>query len=198
VDFARSADARVQAVAIATPVSSHFELAMRALQLYAPETDKAAYRKSVEQAGAWLATAKPKVTDDRSWRVLGLAWTGKYKAAMQSAVKELLAVQHADGGWSDIDSMESSAYSTGKSLVALHTAGMPESDPAFRRGIKFLLDTQQENGSWYVKTRALAFQPFFDADFPHGYDQYISAAGSNWATMALTLGSPKKMAKAPR
>jgi len=44
-------------------------------------------------------------------------------------------------------------------------------------------------GSWYVKTRALAFQPWFDAGFPHGYDQWISAAGTNWAAMALTLVS---------
>jgi hypothetical protein len=42
-----------------------------------------------------------------------------------------------------------------------------------------------------VKTRALAFQPWFDAGFPHGYDQWISAAGTNWATMALALALPE-------
>jgi Prenyltransferase and squalene oxidase repeat len=66
----------------------------------------------------------------------------------------------ADGGWSDLDSMESSAYATGKALVALRTAGLSVSDAAYERAVRFLLKTQQEDGSWYVRTRAMAFQPF--------------------------------------
>ena len=73
------------------------------------------------------------------------------------------------------------------SLVALHEAGVPASDPAYKRGVDFLLATQQEDGSWFNKTRALGFQPYFDGSFPHGYDQFISAAGTSWAAMALTL-----------
>ena len=65
------------------------------------------------------------------------------------------------------------------------------SGAAYQRGVQFLLKTQQDDGSWYVKTRALAFQPWFDAGFPHGYDQWISAAGTNWAAMALTLALPE-------
>ena len=86
--------------------------------------------------------------------------------------------------------MESTAYATGKSMVALHIAGLPASHPAYRRGIKLLLKTQQEDGSWYVQTRALAFQPWFDAGFPHDHDQWISAAGTNWAAMALACALP--------
>ncbi|PYU94591.1 MAG: hypothetical protein DMG08_07215 [Acidobacteria bacterium] len=48
---------------------------------------------------------------------------------------------------------------------------------------------QLEDGSWYVKTRALGFQPYFDNGFPHGVDQWISGAATGWATMALTLAS---------
>jgi hypothetical protein len=86
--------------------------------------------------------------------------------------------------------MESTAYATGKSLVALHTAGLPVSDPAYKRGIKWLLSHQQQDGSWWVQTRALAFQPSFDAGFPHEHDQWISSAATNWAAMALTLALP--------
>ena len=85
--------------------------------------------------------------------------------------------------------MESSAYATGKSLNALQTAGLPASDAAYGRAVKYLLTTQQEDGSWYVKTRAMAFQPYFDAGFPHGFDQWISAAGTSWATVALSQAS---------
>jgi hypothetical protein len=78
----------------------------------------------------------------------------------------------------------------------LQTAGLAPSDAAYKRAVGYLLNTQQEDGSWYVKTRALTFQPYFDAGFPHGFDQWISAAGSSWATMALSLASPQRTAMA--
>jgi N-acyl-D-amino-acid deacylase len=110
--------------------------------------------------------------------------------AKAAAMRELLANQKPDGGWSDLPSMESTAYATGKSLVALRTAGLPSSSAAYQRGVRWLLAHQDKDGSWYVKTRALGFQPMFDAGFPHGYDQFISAAGTNWAAMALTMSLP--------
>jgi squalene cyclase len=164
-------------------------LSMRALQLYAPKVEKAAYDKSIQLAAAWMASAQPKNNDDRGWRVLGLAWAGKDKGATQKAMRELLAAQRADGGWSDLDSMESNAYATGKALFALQTAGLSPSEAAYQRAVRFLLSTQQEDGSWYVRTRAMAFQPYFDAGFPHGFDQWISATGTSWATLALSSAS---------
>jgi len=67
---------------------------------------------------------------------------------------------------------------------------LPASDAAYRRAIQFLLKTQLEDGSWHVKTRALAIQPYFDAGFPHGFDQWISAAATSWATYALAQSAP--------
>jgi ankyrin repeat protein len=166
-------------------------VSMRALQLYAPKTSRAVYEKSIRLAAAWLAKAQTANNSDRAWRLTGLAWAGKDKAATQKAVQELLAAQRPDGGWSDRPTMESSPYATGLSLVSLHIGGLPVSDPAYQRGVKFLLATQEEDGSWYTKTRALAFQPYFDAGFPHGYDQWMSAAGTSWAAMALTLALPE-------
>jgi hypothetical protein len=166
-------------------------LSMRALQLYAPKTGGKTYQKAVQLAATWLAQAQSFNNDDRGWRLAGLAWAGAEKAATQNAMQELLAAQSPDGGWSDLPSMQSTAYATGKSLVALQIGGLPTSDAAYQRGIKFLLTTQQQDGSWYVKTRALAFQPWFDAGFPHGYDQWISAAGTGWASMALALALPE-------
>lgn len=164
-------------------------ISMRALQLYAPKADKASYDQAIQLAASWMAKAKSTNNDDRSYRLLGMAWYGKDKDATQKAMRELLAKQKPDGGWSDLDSMQSSAYATGKSLNALQTAGLPASDAAYGRAVKYLLTTQQEGGSWYVKTRAMAFQPYFDAGFPHGFDQWISAAGTSWATVALSQAS---------
>jgi hypothetical protein len=166
-------------------------IAMRALQLYPPTMQASAYQKSVEAAAVWLATARSRNTDDMTWRLLGLAWASKDRQAIEEAKRELLATQRSGGGWSDIKSMDSSVYATGKALVALQTAGLPVTDDSYRRGVQFLLRTQEVDGSWYVKSRALAFQPYFDAGFPHGFDQWISAAGTSWATMALALATPE-------
>jgi ankyrin repeat protein len=173
-------------------------VSMRALQLYAPKTDKAGYDQAIQLAASWIAKARPLNNDDRGWRVLGLAWAGTNNGEMQAAMKELIAKQRADGGWGDLESMSSTAYGTGKALYALQTAGLPPADAHYQRAVQFLLKTQLEDGSWHVTTRAMGFQPFFDAGFPHGFDQWISAAGSNWATMALTQAAQPKRTIASR
>jgi ankyrin repeat protein len=160
-------------------------VSMRALQLYAPKIAQADYARSVELAASWIAKAKATNNEDRGYKLLAAAWYGKDKEAIRKAIAELLAKQRPDGGWSDIDSMQSSAFATGKSLYALQIAGLPATDAAYRRAVQYLLETQLEDGSWYVQTRAMAFQPHFDAGFPHGFDQWISAAGTSWAVVAL-------------
>ena len=166
-------------------------LALRALQLYAPGMAKAAAEKAVRMGSGWLSVAKSANNQDKIWRLMGLAWAGIDRTAIQQAGQELRVAQRTDGGWSDFPSMESNAFVTGESLVALHVGGMPASDPLFQKGVQFLLKSQQTDGTWYVRTRALAFQPWFDAGFPHGHDQWMSAAGTNWAALALTLALPE-------
>jgi len=36
-----------------------------------------------------------------------------------------------------------------------------------------------------VKTRSLPFQPYFETGYPYDHDQWISAAGAAYATMAI-------------
>lgn len=165
-------------------------LTMRALQLYAPKAIQAEAAKSIQLAGVWLANTEPKSFEDRTWRVMGLAWSGANKDAANAAMRAVAALQRPDGGWSDMPTMASNAYTTGRALVALQIAGLPVSGPAYQRGVKYLLNTQLEDGSWYVSSRALGFQPYFDNGFPHGVDQFVSNAGTDWATMALALAAP--------
>ena len=87
--------------------------------------------------------------------------------------------------------LASDAYATGSVLVSLHLAGAVDTDhPAYRRGLDFLIRTQREDGSWYVKSRSRPFQTYFESGFPHGPDQFISAAASGWAVAALALACP--------
>jgi hypothetical protein len=113
-------------------------------------------------------------------------WGGGSREAIRKAAQQLLALQKPEGSWSQAENLAPDAYATGQALVALsESRAIPSASPAFRRGIQYLLNSQLEDGSWYVRTRALAIQPYFDSDFPHGADQFISAAATNWATMAL-------------
>jgi ankyrin repeat protein len=169
---------------------SNTALSMRALQFYAPVVSRVESEKAIQMAGAWLAKSQAKTNEDRTYKVFGLAWAGQEKGALQKAMKELLDTQRADGGWSDIATTSSTAYATGEAMVALHEAGLPVTDPAYQRGVQYLLSTQLEDGSWYIKTHSQAVQPYFDVGFPHGVDQWISACGTSWATMALALASP--------
>ncbi len=96
-------------------------------------------------------------------------------------------MQRADGGWGQVPTLGTDAYATGQALVALRESrAIAIKRPAYQRGVQFLTNSQLEDGSWYVRSRAPAFQPYFDSDFPHESDQFISAAATNWASMALT------------
>jgi hypothetical protein len=140
----------------------------------------------VRRGATWLATASTRSNEDLAFKLLGLAWGRAQKTSVQTAGRALVAAQRLDGGWAQLASMESDAYATGQALVALADGGvLTPGDPVYTRGVQFLLKTQFENGSWLVRTRALPLQPLFEIGFPHGRDQWISAAATNWAAMAL-------------
>jgi len=163
-------------------------MAIRSLTAYAPSGLRDEYSKKVSRASAWLRGVKPGTTDDRIWQLQGLAWA---KADGVEPVRQaLIAEQRADGGWAQLAGLASDAYATGRALIALHDAGVPVSDETFQRGIRYLLRTQQADGSWHIKTRSFPLQQPNDAGFPHGVDQWISAAGTSWAVMALSLAIP--------
>jgi ankyrin repeat protein len=165
-------------------------LSLRSLRAYAPAMFKADDERAVQRGAAWLASARPKSTEDHVYQVLGLAWAGGNDAAMRKAAAALVALQRADGGWGQIPSLASDAYATGQALTALAASGaMKTSDPVYEKGVRFLLGTQLQDGSWYVRTRTVPIQPYFDSEFPHGPDQFVSAAATNWATMALALAA---------
>jgi hypothetical protein len=105
-----------------------------------------------------------------------------------------MAEQRADGGWGQRESMACDAYATGQSLYALQAAGIKPSNPAYQKGVKFLLATQKDDGSWFVASRSAKFQPYFESSFPHGHDQWISSAATSWAAAALAHALDSKPA----
>jgi hypothetical protein len=162
--------------------------AVRALQTYSIPARRPEFDARIAKAEAWLQRAKPASTDDYAMRLLGLAWTGAPKEDIARAGRELLVLQREDGGWSGNRYLSSEAFSTGEALVALVQSGaVAGANVAYRRGLDFLLSTQYSDGSWYVRSRAIKFQPYFESGFPFGHDQWISAAGTAWAAQAIAL-----------
>jgi squalene cyclase len=159
---------------------------IRALQAYAPKSRRAEFEAAIQRGSAWLKMAKPATNEDRVFQILGLVWADGDIDTIRAKARELIAEQRPDGGWSQHASIASDAYATGQALVALRESGaVAVTDNAYQRGVNFLLSSQMEDGSWYVRSRSIPFQRYFESGFPHGPDQWISVAATNWAVMAL-------------
>ena len=174
-------------------------LAVQTLHLYMPtQLNKETADRSA-RAKAWLLTAEPHSTEDSTFRLFGLYWSDATAAECSRAAQDLLALQRSNGGWGEIPHMTPDAYSTGEALVALHEAGgVPVTDPAWRKGLLYLLSTQESDGSWHVHTRMLSpanvSPPYFESGFAYGHDQFLSTAATSWAATALMLTLPKTAA----
>lgn len=166
--------------------------AVRGLRTFTPQDNTATGDQRLTAARKWLVSAKAKDTEDRVFRLLGLHASGASADEVSAAAKELLATQEKDGGWAQNVWRFSDAYATGSALYALHTGGLKTDDPAYARGLAFLLGTQLDDGSWHVRTRSRPVQTYFESGFPHGKDQFISCAATGWATAALALACEKK------
>jgi hypothetical protein len=161
--------------------------AVRAIQLYRTPGRKSEFNKRIANARQYLRQATPVTTEEQVSRMLGLYWAGAKQEEVMEAARVLLAAQREDGGWAQLATLTSDAYATGRVLTAMVEAGgMKTADAAYQRGASYLLSTQYDDGSWLVKTRAYPFQPLKDHGFPHGRDQWISAAATSYAAMALT------------
>jgi ankyrin repeat protein len=162
-------------------------VAVRGLTLYPLPGRRKELVETLNRARRWLLAIPANTGEERGMRLMGLAWTKASRKDLDAAVREIRLRQRADGGWSQLDYRTSDAYATGISLYALHEAGLPVTAEAYRKGVAYLLKNQYADGSWLVKTRAYPVQPFFESGFPFGPHQWISAAGTSWASIALAL-----------
>jgi hypothetical protein len=145
-------------------------------------------RAALAKAMTWLAGTKlPNNLQDKVFQVLLAARSGKPREQMQTTIDELLALQRADGGWSQKPEMASDAYATGQTLYVLALAGYTPERPEIQRAIDFLVATQKPDGSWPMTSRATP-------DGRPGSAKLltpITCAASAWATLGLARLVPK-------
>jgi hypothetical protein len=162
-----------------------FTAAIRGLSTYGPPGLRSEVEASTHRALTFLRAASPQSTQDEAFKLLGLVWSKVPPSEIEAQANRVLALQREDGGWAQLPTMRTDAYATGQALHALHAAGIAPRDAGYRRGTEYLLRTQLEDGSWFVRSRAFGFQRYFETGFPHGADQFISASATAWAVIAL-------------
>ena len=151
-----------------------------------PESQRAALTKAI----AWLDAAKPSdIHQDKVLKLLTGIRSAKPRKTMQTTIDELLALQRADGGWSQtVPELKSDAFATGQTLYVLSLAGFTAVRREIKRGIDFLVATQRPDGSWPMISRSTP-------DGSPGSSKLltpITCAASSWATLGLARLAPKK------
>ena len=152
----------------------------------APESQHAALAKAI----AWLSAAKSSdLHQDKALKLLVAARNRKPRETMQATIDELLALQRADGGWSQtVPEPRSDAFATGQTLYALSLAGYNAERAEIKRGIDFLVATQSTDGSWPMVSRSTP-------DGSPGSSKLLSpivCTASSWATLGLSRLVPRE------
>jgi ankyrin repeat protein len=166
-------------------------LAIQAIKHYGWGGRKAEFDAVVDRGRKWLWSVKAETTEEATFQLLGLHWAGEPAEKLAGLTKALLSQQRKDGGWTQLPTLETDAYATGQVMYALARATKhPTTSREWQQGLRYLLSTQADDGSWHVVSRAVPFQPTLDSGFAHRRDGWISAAGTSWAVLAMTEALP--------
>jgi squalene cyclase len=173
---------------------TNMALVLRALRKW--QSDDGELQKRIDSAfekgKRWLLANTPEDTEDRAFLLRGLIAAGADKGLIGKARDRLLESQNDDGSWSQLPNLTGDAYVTGLVLMSLRQADVTVDHTAYRKGVAYLVKTQQEDGSWMVATRSRPVQKFFDNGDPHGKSQFISFAATGWAVQALLETIPPR------
>jgi hypothetical protein len=136
-----------------------------------------------DKASQWLTRMGVDTTSHQSltMRLMVLSKLGGASDQKKQLVAALLREQDAAGGWSQRPNMNSDAFATGQALYVLMGSRDPGVAEAVRRATRFLVDTQQLDGSWQMTSRS-AEPP---GPGPARNLKPIIYVGTAWATMGL-------------
>jgi squalene-hopene/tetraprenyl-beta-curcumene cyclase len=154
-----------------------------------------AAQQGLKKLKEYLAKTPPPSLHHKAW----LLWAStkldglSTESERQQTIKDLLALQRNDGGWSlaslgnwqghdgraNDKNAPSDGYGTGLVVYVLRQVGVPVKDEAIQRGVRWLNANQRASGRWF--TRSL------NSNGPH----YITNAGTAFAVLALTACADK-------
>ncbi len=161
-------------------------MAIKLLKTYAWPARQPEFDQRIARARQWLESIHPATSYEKAERLLAMFRAGSERSKIQAAAKDLIASQRTDGGWAQTVNLASDAYATGLALTALNETGqLAATELPYQKGVEYLLKTQLDDGSWYVRSRSPKFQPYFQSGFPHDHDQWISMAATAMAVSGL-------------
>lgn len=171
---------------VASPFTTTWAVVRGVLDYTTPETELGVAVR-VTEARDWLIRTPSRDTEESVSKLRTLKLVDAEEGVIRDEAKKLLDWQQDDGGWSQLPGQKSDAYATSTALIALiETEQVRREDAALQAGLRFLLDSQLEDGSWHVKKRAPFVQPHFETSFPHEKDQFISAVATAWSVYAMS------------
>jgi hypothetical protein len=155
-------------------------------QVPADPTEKPEVREAREKAATWLTKTQPSdTTQAMALRLLVNARAGEPAKTLQPEIDQFLGRQNKDGGWGQLTDASSDAYATGQALYVLSLVGVKSDRAEVRRGVAFLVHTQQMDGSWPMTARG---HPGAE---PSRNPVPITYFGSAWATLGLLRAAPR-------
>ena len=137
--------------------------------------DLARFRPKIDRADAWLRRLPIETVMDASTVLLARAFDNPDADRFRQALEMLVRGQSKDGGWGPFAQSPPEAFDTALAVLALDQFRDQPGVPAMiSRGRAFLVESQQEDGSWVETTRPTGNE---------SYAQRLSTTG--WATLAL-------------
>lgn len=149
-------------------------------QLPPEANEKSEIRASRERAAAWLSGIEPTdTTQAAAYRLLVTVQGNESTELRQAQIDGILTSQNQDGGWGQLRDAASDAYATGQVLYVLSLAGVPYDHDAVILGVRFLVSTQNDDGSWPMTRRG------HPGVTPGDFKVPIIYFGSAWGTLGL-------------
>jgi hypothetical protein len=139
-----------------------------------------------EKASAWLEKTSPAgSTQATAMRLFRDVRAGKPPNQLEAGIARLLGLQQHDGGWGQEADLSTDAYATGQALYFLSLAGVARDRSEVQRGVAFLVNRQNNDGSWPMTSRAHPGAKPMTNPVP------ITYFGSAWATLGLLRSVPR-------
>lgn len=139
-----------------TPLVSTYEVAFYSWRVFDElhrQTGVEEWRAYRDQVRSLLEQDQHKNLVDICYQTMALATIDRaaYAEKIRRNAERLLSLQRDDGQWSMLFEPNSPAveFQTGHALYTLALAGYKPDHPQIAKGLKFLLDRQQEFGGWF-------------------------------------------------
>ena len=163
------------------PLLASHEAATMLSELALLRSEKADFRANTDAATLWVNSQAP--ADDaqvRSLRLTLAAARGEDLRTITALIDAITSHQNPDGGWSQTPDLPSDGYATGQALYALASAHCGYRFPPSMRGMTFLENSQQADGSWLMTSRPVATGGGSAKNL-----EPITYAGTAWALLGL-------------